>query len=99
MIGLYLKNPDNEYFVPAPGVLLRSQNRFWKLHDLTFEKESGYVCLFKLKISSRVQTEVTVNDNMITNVYIAIPHGDFYAILDMEWKELDSNKKFVYAYK
>ena len=79
--------------------VLHSQNRFWKLHDLTFEKESGYVCLFKLKISSRVQTEVTVNENMITNVCIAIPHGDSYAILDMEWKELDSNKKFVYAYK
>ena len=38
-------------------------------------------------------------ESMIKNVCIAIPFESLYVILDMEWKELDSNLRFVYGCK
>ena len=38
-------------------------------------------------------------ENMIQNVWLAIPCDGNYVILDMEWKELDRNMEFVYGYK
>ena len=40
-----------------------------------------------------------VTEDMIENVCMIIPHDSTYVILDMEWKELDSNLKLVYVYK
>ena len=40
---------------------------------------------------------VEVSYSMIKNVCIAIPFESLYVILDMEWKELDSDLRFIYG--
>ena len=42
---------------------------------------------------------VEVSYSMIKNVCIAIPFESLYVILDMEWKELDSDLRFIYGCK
>ena len=79
--------------------VIHTFNRFWKLHDLKFESGIAHVCCFKLELSSINLTSVEVTENMIQNVYIAIPQDDIYVILDMEWKQLDQFFQFVHGYK
>ena len=59
----------------------------------------SYVCLFELKLLSTTQIDTDISENMIKNVCIAIPFEGLYAILDMEWRELDSDLHFKYGYK
>ena len=79
--------------------VLHTLNRFWKLKNVKFESQTAYVCLFKLELYSNDITSMEVTEDRIENVCIAIPYDGSYVILDMEWKELDSNMEFVYGYK
>ena len=79
--------------------VLHSENRFWKLHELSFDKEMAYVSLFKFKLSTEKNTNVGIEEKMIKNICIAIPTEDSFSILDMEWKELYSGMQVAYGYK
>ena len=54
---------------------------------------------FYLKLLSDTQKDVSISESMIANVCLAIPFESLYVILDMEWKELDSDLNFTYGYK
>ena len=79
--------------------VLHTGSKFWKLTELKFKHVMSYVCLFELKLLSTTQIDTDISENMIKNVCIAIPFEGLYAILDMEWRELDSDLHFKYGYK
>ena len=79
--------------------VLHTSNRFWKLSGFEFKNEIAHVCLFDLKLLSDTQKDVSISESMIANVCLAIPFESLYVILDMEWKELDSDLNFTYGYK
>ena len=83
----------------GPFGVLHTANIFWKLKDLKFDSESAYISNFTFELVSTDITSMEVTEGMIENVCMAIPHDSTYVILDMEWKELDSNLKLVYVYK
>ena len=79
--------------------VLHSGSKFWKLTDLKFKHVLSYVCLFEFKLSSKTNIDIEINESMIQNVCIAIPFEGLFVILDMEWRELDSDLQFKYGYK
>ena len=79
--------------------VLHSESKFWKLTDLKFKHVLSYVCLFEFKLSCTTHIDVEINESMIKNVCIAIPFEGLFVILDMEWRELDSDLQFKYGYK
>ena len=79
--------------------VLHTSNRFWKLSGFEFKNEIVHVCHFDLKLLSDTQKDVSISESMIANVCLAIPFESLYVILDMEWKELDSDLNFNYGYK
>ena len=84
----------------GPFSVLHTANIFWKMKDLKFDSESAYIISkFTFELVSTDITSIEVTEDMIENVCMAIPHDSTYVILDMEWKELDSNLKLVYVYK
>ena len=54
---------------------------------------------FDLKLLSDTQKDVSISESMIGNICLAIPFESLYVVLDMEWKELDSDLNFTYYYK
>ena len=52
-----------------------------------------------MKLSSSTNIDIEINESMITNVCVVIPFEYLFVILDMEWRELDSDLKFKYGYK
>ena len=79
--------------------VLHTSNRFWKLSGFEFKNEIVHACHFDLKLLSDTQKDVSMSESMIANVCLAIPFESLYVILDMEWKELDSDLNFNYGYK
>ena len=79
--------------------VLHTGSKFWKLTELKFKHVMSYVCLFELKLLSTTQIDTDISESMIKNVCIAIPFEGLYVILDMEWRELDSDLMFKYGYK
>lgn len=79
--------------------VLHTSNRFRKLSGFEFKNEIVHVCHFDLKLLSDTQKDVSMSESMIANVCLAIPFESLYVILDMEWKELDSDLNFNYGYK
>ena len=79
--------------------VLHSECKFWKLTDLKFKRNVYYVSLFEFKLSSSTNIDIEINESMIKNVCISIPFKDLFVILDIEWRELDSDLKFKYGYK
>ena len=70
-----------------------------EIEDLKFDSESAYISNFTFGLVSTDITSMEVTEDMIGNVCMSIPHDSTYAIMDMKWKELDRNLKFVYGYK
>ena len=78
--------------------VLHTGNKFWKITDFEF-KEKFQRIFFNFKLQSHTEIDIEVSVSMINNVCIAIPFESLYVILDMEWKELDSNLRFIYGCK
>ena len=77
--------------------VLHKPNKFWKLTGFEFKKEICHAFFFDFKLQSHTDMNVEVSYSMIKNVCIAIPFESLYVILDMEWKELDSDLRFIYG--
>ena len=71
---------------------------------MEFFREESFLSLFSFELNP-YDSHDPIDVELITNICIAIPYSsknnsmNTYAILDMEWKELDHDFQFKYGYK
>ena len=82
--------------------VLHSHNKFWQFDEFKFVGIFTYLWRFSLKFNIDDDQKIsnTVSADMIQDVCISIPNLDksYYAIIDMEWRELNDKFEFTYGY-
>ena len=102
----------SEYHLGKPIMIVRvkdegfgvihSGNKFWKFDKIEYVGIFTYICRFVIKLNVQDETNISkhITEDMIQNICIAIPNLEKtqYAIIDMEWRELNNDMKFTYGY-
>ena len=82
--------------------VLHSNNKFWQFDEFKFVGIVTYLWRFNFKFNIDDDQKIshTVSADMIQDVCISIPNLDksYYAIIDMEWRELNDKFEFTYGY-
>ena len=79
--------------------VLHSNNKFWQFDEFKFVGIVTYLWRFNFKFNIDDDQKIshTVSADMIQDVCISIPNLDksYYAIIDMEWRELNDKFEFT----
>ena len=82
--------------------IIHSGNKFWKFEEIKFVGIFTHICRFtiKLNVGDEINIAKHISDDMIQNICIAMPNMEkkSYGIVDMEWRELNEDLKFMYGF-